>query len=729
VRTQLALTHLAIRPGMPARVEIEVTNTSDVIDGVTAIVDGIDPNWIRFDSPVVSLFPSSSATLGFTIDTPFDYPAGDYLVVVRVVSTIDADRQTVHDFWITVEPSLGIDMRIRPSIINAGRTAEIVVTVRSTGNTSAEVGVTAIDPGRQVDCRVVPPDLVVPRGAEDTAVVHLRGPRPWLGQPVSRSIVITARSHDISDDVAVEQVATFNQKPRIPRGVLTFLLLAAIIALWAAIFLLIASTLGADDAPGKAVASDFDDEGAANVPLAAIAGTASGQVTASTTGEGLPRITVEAFRLDEAGDGVPSGSAATDDTGSYELASLLPGTYKLSFSAEGYDPVWYPDATSEADAAPIEIGPQADEPGLDVVLTGQTGSFIGSIAVPESATAPNLTVTATQVVDDGSEPFVLTQPSTGEIVLEGLPAPATYLIRVEGSDFAPQEFEVEVGAGQVNVLNTVTLGAADGSIAGIVFDASGRPLGGVKVEATSGELVLEATTPTSGNVGEFVVVGLETPRTYVLSFTLEGFSSQTVALDLLAGENRTGIQASLVGGVGTIVGTARDPDGNPIGGATAVVAGNEFEATTSTLTTGGEAGGIGSYRVSDIPVPGSYTVTVSAPGHLPETIRVGFLAAGEQSGIDVVLRQSTGRISGTVTAPGGAGMGDATVELSDGTEEGLRTTTTATSPAGVYVFTDVAPGTYTLRFTAPGRHPFVALVQVGAGDVVDRSVQLQPGAG
>ncbi len=220
---------------------------------------------------------------------------------------------------------------------------------------------------------------------------------------------------------------------------------------------------------------------------------------------------------------------------------------------------------------------------------------------------------------------MVTQQSTGEINLQGLEAPATYTIRVEGSDFAPQEFEVDVAAGQVNVLNTVTLGAAEGSIAGTVFDAAGSPLGGVKVVATSGELVLEATTPTSGNVGEFIVIGLETPRTYVLTFTLEGFSSQTSALDLLAGENRTGVVATLVGGRGTASGTVRDPAGDPIGGASVVVAGNEFEATTSSLTTGGSAGGIGSYRVSDIPVPGSYTITVSAPGFMSETVRVGFV--------------------------------------------------------------------------------------------------------
>ncbi|MGH9134809.1 MAG: carboxypeptidase regulatory-like domain-containing protein, partial [Ilumatobacteraceae bacterium] len=450
MRTELALSHLDVVPGTSARVEIEVTNTSDVIDGVTAIVDGIDPTWVRFDSPVVSLFPSSTATLGFTVDVPFDYAAGDYLVVVRVVSTIEIDRQTVHDFWISVAPSLGIDLRIRPSIINAGRTAEIAATVRSTGNTTAAVAVTALDPGRQADCRVESPGLSVAAGTEETTRVLLRGPRPWFGQPATRSIVISASS----DDVVVEQVATFNQKPRIPRGVLTVMVLVGIIALWATIFLLVANALGGDARPAKAVATEFASGGAANVPLAAIAGTASGEVTAATTGDGLPRITVEAFRLDAAGEMQPSGSAATDDDGLYQLASLLPGTYKLSFSADGYAPLWYPAAADAAGATPITVAPKAAVEGLDVELTGNLGAFAGTIAMPESSAAPMLTVTATQVVDGDAEPVVVTQQTTtGEIALEGLPTPATYAIRVEGADFEPQEFEVDLAAGQVNVLN------------------------------------------------------------------------------------------------------------------------------------------------------------------------------------------------------------------------------------------------------------------------------------
>jgi hypothetical protein len=727
VRTALALSHLDIQPGSAERVEIEVTNTSDVIDGVTAIVDGIDPNWVRFDSPVVSLFPGTTGVLGFAIDIPFDCPAGDYLVLVRVVSTIDAERQTVHDFWIRVAPSLGVGLRLRPSIINGGRTAEIVATVRSTGNTTAAVAVSAIDPGRQADCRVETPDLSVPPGTEADTRVLLRGPRPWFGQPATRSVVITARS----DDVVAEEVATFNQKPRIPRGVLTALVLAGIIALWATIFLLVANALGGDARPAKATATDFAEGGAPNVPLAAIAGTASGTVTAATTGEGLPRITVQAFRLDASGDPQPVGSAATGDDGTFELASLLPGTYKLSFSAEGFATVWYPASPDAAGATPVAIAPRGNAPGLNVQLSGELGSLAGTIAIPESAGgAPALTVTATQVVDGDATPVVVSQETTtGEIALTGLPTPATYVVRVEGADFQPQEFEVDLAAGQTNVLNTVKLAAASGSVSGVVVDAVGRPLGGVAVTVTSGELRLEATTPTSGNVGEFTVVGLETPRTYVLTFTLDGYTSQTLALDLLAGESRTGITATLVGGSGTVSGAARDEAGNLLGGVDVVVAGNEFEAATATLTTGGDIGGVGSYRVSDIPVPGSYTVTFSAPGFLPETVRVGFLAAGEQPGVDVVLRPALATVSGTVTGADGIGIGQASVELSDGTEEGVRTTTTATSPAGAYVFTDVAAGTYTLRFEAPGHVPFVALVQVAAGSVVDRPVQLSPGSG
>ena len=344
-----------------------------------------------------------------------------------------------------------------------------------------------------------------------------------------------------------------------------------------------------------------------------------------------------------AGERVPSGSAATDEAGTYELASLLPGTYKLSFSAEGFEPLWYPDAANPDDAALIEVAPKKTVPDLDVVLAGKPGSFVGTIAVPESGTAPVLTVTATQVVE-GRFRALRGHPAEHR---RDRPAGAGGAGDVHHPRRGVRLRAAGVRGGRGGRTGERAqhrhAGRRGGQHRGHGLRRRGRPPRWVKVAATSGELVLEATTPTSGNVGEFVVIGLETPRTYVLTFTLEGFSSQTSALDLLAGENRTGIVATLVGGRGTASGSVRDQAGDPIGGASVVVAGNEFEATTSSLTTGGSAGGIGSYRVSDIPVPGSYTITVSAPGFTSETVRVGFVSAGEQSAIDAVLRPSTGR--------------------------------------------------------------------------------------
>ena len=61
-----------------------------------------------------------------------------------------------------------------------------------------------------------------------------------------------ARSVQIGADTPTLQlraVATFQQKPRIPRGLLTVALLAGIIALWAFIFLFGVNLLRGDGAP------------------------------------------------------------------------------------------------------------------------------------------------------------------------------------------------------------------------------------------------------------------------------------------------------------------------------------------------------------------------------------------------------------------------------------------------------------------------------------------------
>jgi Carboxypeptidase regulatory-like domain len=752
--TALETSHLSVTPGRSARVDIQVTNTADVIDGITALVDGINPDWVRLERPLLSVFPDASDSVGVVFDIPRTCPAGDYLVVVRVVSTLDATRESVQDFWLTVEEIVDLQLALTPSIVSGGAKARFAATVANTSNTEVEVTVNAWEPTRAIDCRVEPQSIVLPYGESARVDIDLRGPRPWFGQPLPHAIVVTAQI----DDTVVEQSASFNQKPRIPRGLITAVILACIVLLWALIFLWVISEIRDGDVVTKAVATDFVG-GADNIPLADIAGLAEGRITAATTGEGVERITVEANRVTADGELLPVGSVASGEDGRYALTALVPGTYLLRFSADGYDDLWYPGVPTPDEAMQIPIVPTsvatpdelAASSGLDIEISGDVGRLRGAVAPPADSADVVLTVTATPVpegavaapadagagvdgagapiVGDGSAPAadgpigpdgtplpVYEQVTTDlTFDLQGLPTPATYDVRISGDGFETQEVRQTLGGGDAVYMNTVRLGAADGSISGIVVNQSDSRLGDVTVTARAGEKTFTATTPTAGLIGEFQFVGLDTPETYVLTFEREGFGGNSLALSLAPGENRTGLRAVLVGGNGTVTGTAVDGNGLAVGGAAVTVAGGETEAETATLTTGSA----GSFVVSDLDVPQRYTVTVSAEGFQTETVSATLLASGTTNVGNITLLPVTSDIRGTVTLDG-TGVGDVTVTLGNG--QTSRSTVSATNPAGQFAFSGVTEGTYTLTVDRDDVDRKVVLVRVVGGVDVVRDV-------
>ena len=325
MRTTVETERLQIHPGRPGTLDIDVVNTSDVIDGLSATVDGLDPAFVRVTPPVVTLFPDSVGRLTVTLDLPKTYPAGDSFLNVRVNSTVDAGVQTENAVWITVDSVEAAEISLRPSLVVAGSEARFGVIITNTGNVTTDFAFEAVEPTRAIECRVIPPTTSVPPGQSRAVYVFARGKRPWFSQVVARTIRIEAKA----PTVTLEETARFNQKPRIPRGVLTALILASIIALWALIFLFVISYLRNSGAPQKAVPATWNAGGIKEVPLASVVGTISGKVTASTTKAGLARITVEAYRVKTGADGTQSttlsASGATGDDGTYTLGALLPG--------------------------------------------------------------------------------------------------------------------------------------------------------------------------------------------------------------------------------------------------------------------------------------------------------------------------------------------------------------------------------------------------------------------
>ncbi len=739
MRTELAASRLEVTPGVPATIDVVITNTADVIDGITAVVEGLDPAWVELVVPVVSLFPQTTGTLSLRVTMPPDCPAGEYLVVVKVVSTVDAGRHATHDFWLSVQATAAASLALRPSLITGGKTAVLDAVITNRGNVAVEFAVTARDESHVLDCSTAAGSVVVDAGEVSAVTLRARGPRPWFGQAASRSILVTAHS----DTLELEEVATFNQKPRIPRGALTIAILVGIVALWATVFIVVVGLLGDQTEPTKAVATNFNSGGARDISLSAVAGTFEGSLRASTTGDPLERVTAEAYRVKPDGTSELAGSAATDEEGSYALASLLPGTYRLHFTADGFDEIWYPAAASESGAEEVKLAPGGDAPALDVALHGGTGAVRGTVVGDDETPRPaTITIRRQLESDDAPVPGVTTTPppapivveTTGEFAVEGLTTPGTYVVKIESEGFVPQEFTETLAGGETKVLNNVHLGAAAGSVAGHVISSQGTPLGGVKVEITSGDFKKELTTPTAGNVGTYIAEGLETPRTYVVTFSLAGFSTQTVALELGPGEARQAVNATLVGGAGSVHGAVRDVAGNPVGGVEVTVTKGEFEATTSTLTTG--EGGVGSFAIVGVPTPGSFTVTFAKEGFLMEARQLSMTTAGPQEGVDAVLRPALATIGGQLSGAGGPLTGvkvtlaDGRTDREDGQVERIvRDTGVATSPPGAWLFTDVVPGSYTLTFSHPDFDTRVVLVTVAAGDIVTRDVDLPRSSG
>ncbi|WP_395153772.1 carboxypeptidase regulatory-like domain-containing protein [Ilumatobacter sp.] len=741
MRTDLRVSHVAVTPGEPLRLPITVTNTATVIDGVTAIIDGLNPNWVSLEQPLISLFPDASGELELIFDIPRSCAAGDYLIVVRVLSTIEPERQTVHDFWLTVGAIIDVNLSLRPEIVSGGKSAKIQATVVNTGNSTTDVIISAIEPTREIDCSIRPSRFSVPQNSETLVDVVMRGSRPWFGQSVTRNIVFTVKA----GDAEVIKSATFNQRARIPRGAITAFTLVAIVLLWALMFLLVISKLNSSDTASKAPATAFNVGGEANVPLSNIAGNAAGTVTAATTGAGLPRVTIEALRetVDDEGEFelLTVGSAATAEDGSFTFEALVPGKYRFCFSGDGFEEFCYLEGSTRgtsdrAVGTTLTVRPKKPlESSLDIELNGMTGNFIGTVTLPSGAdqdadqtqsAASVPSVTATQVVEgpgrEAGEPIAAdVDPITGEFDFDldndgtgDLPTPATYLITISGDSFATQQFKQKLEAGATPLIPTINLGAANARLSGTVSDINGGPLGNVTVTARSGDFVVRTITPTIGNVGTFVFSGLKTPETYVLTFERDNYASMTITRDMQPGKSVTDINQALSGGYGTVTGVTVSSTGSGVGDLTVRVVAQDQVAVSSTLSDG-------SFRLDDLPLTGTYVVTVSGDGYRSETVRVAANTAGPVDVGSIVLGPRTSDLNGTISF-GSTTLSGATVSVTDGTKQLI--TTTSSNPTGFYAFSGLAPGSYALTVDAPGLQRRVVALTIEAGVNVNRNVSL-----
>ena len=215
--------------------------------------------------------------------------------------------------------------------------------------------------------------------------------------------------------------------------------------------------------------------------------------------------------------------------------------------------------------------------------------------------------------EDPSQPVKTQATGTdGTFAMSDLPA-GEYTIQVTGAGFAPAWYPsaaaqpdaqpVELTTGQTVGDLTVVVGGVPATLAGTV---TGEDVGGAQltvelpldVPPLAGEVQPEAGEATAtgstgavvrtvpiGADGTFEVADLPSPAVYDLVVAKAGFASAVQRVDVAAGEDRSGIQLSLLTGDGSIAGSVSGAAG-PVGGATVVATAGQVVVETVSLTRG-----------------------------------------------------------------------------------------------------------------------------------------------
>src|SRR6266702_5324488 len=157
----------------------------------------------------------------------------------------------------------------------------------------------------------------------------------------------------------------------------------------------------------------------------------------------------------------------------------------------------------------------------------------------------------------------------------------------------------------------------------------------------------------------------------------------------------------------SIQGTVMDPQGNAVPGAKVTVTNQATNLSRDTV-----ASGEGFYRVSELP-PGTYTVTVEAPGFKQATSKGIVVEAEQPRGFDVTLQVGNVQESVIVTASaGGLETENANVNTTIGTQEVLTLPQFGRDP---YELLRMAPGVFGDNARQGNGNSFALPQQVGPG--------------
>ena len=285
-----------------------------------------------------------------------------------------------------------------------------------------------------------------------------------------------------------------------------------------------------------------------------------------------------------------------------------------------------------------------------------------------------------------------------------------YSLQFSKPGYQTQRFIVDPTSAAATQPMQVALVPGTGALHGVVHNAAGGLVGGATITITDGTNTLTTSSISKGHgIGTWSVNGLSTPSSYLVSASADGLGVAS-RLVPLAASGTSAVSLTMSSGVATVSGFVHSVVGAHDGGLGAVqisaTNGTDTRSAT-TVTTGGQRG---RFVLPDLPL-GTWVVTATVDGYQIQSRSIKVVAGKAALSVNMLLVPSTVTVPGVVRGRDGKRLSGAGLVLTNGTNTYKQTSV----KQGVFGFSGVVPGTYTLTAEYFGYQPTSLTVAGVAG--------------
>ncbi len=358
----------------------------------------------------------------------------------------------------------------------------------------------------------------------------------------------------------------------------------------------------------------------------------------------------------------------TDSSGNYAVNNLLPRTYNVLVTAEGYN----------QQIQGIEIVNPGDTVNLNFILSSSPGTLTGFVYDTQLDPIAGAFI---QVYLANVLVFSTFTSIDGSYTISGIAPPATYTVVASAVDYGSVIQGALIEPNKETKLNFTLVADTEktGILTGNVQDSSGN-LGGVLLQVILNNVVVAtAVTDSSGNY-TFLTLA---PNTYVINPILANYGSVPQGA-IIQSNMTTTLNFTLVKETGELDGNVQDSSGNLGGVLLQAILNNVVVATAVTDSSG-------NYTFLTL-APNTYVINpiLANYGSVPQG---AIIQSNMTTTLNFTLVADTGKLDGNVQDISG-NLGGVLLQA---ILNNVVVATAVTDSSGNYTFLTLAPNTYVIN--------------------------------